>query len=62
MTERFEAIGAILDEAAPNTAALVRRVADLPPLRKLAAKAREDYGDTWSGGQIEASLRKVLDA
>ncbi len=62
MTERFEAIGQILDEAAPNTAALVRRVADLPPLRKLAAKAREDYGDAWCGGQIEASLRKVLDA
>lgn len=62
MTERFEAIGAILDETAPMTAALVRRVADLPPLRALADKAREDYGDTWSGGQIEASLRKVLDA
>ncbi len=60
MTERFEPIGDILDEAAPNTAALVRRVAALPPLKALAAKAREDYGDTWSGGQIEASLRKVL--
>jgi glutathione S-transferase len=62
MTERFEAIGQILDEAAPMTAALVRRVSDLPPLRKLADKAREDYGDTWCGGQIEASLRKVLGA
>ena len=60
MTERFEAIGEILDETAPNTAALVRRVADLPPLKALAAKAREDYGDAWCGGQIEASLRKVL--
>lgn len=62
MTERFEPIGEILDEAAPMTAALVRRVADLPPLRALADKAREDYGETWSGGQIEASLRKVLKA
>jgi glutathione S-transferase len=60
MTERFPTIGAILEKAAPMTAALVRRVADLPPLKALADKAREDYGDTWCGGQIEASLRKVL--
>jgi glutathione S-transferase len=44
------------------TAALVHRVADLPALAKLAAKAREDYGDAYCGGQIEASLRKVLKA
>ncbi|MET3667054.1 glutathione S-transferase [Caulobacter sp. 1776] len=62
LTERFDAIGAILDEAAPMTAALVRRVAALPPLVELAAKAREDYGETYCGGQIEASLREVLGA
>jgi glutathione S-transferase len=62
ITERFEKIAEILNDAAPNTAALVRRIADLPPLKDLADKAREDYGDTWSGGQIEASLRKVLGA
>jgi len=62
ITERFPAIGAILDNAAPMTAALTRRVAALPPLAKLAAKAREDYGQAWCGGQIEASLRKVLHA
>ena len=60
LIERFQVIGQILDEAAPMTAALARRVAELPPLRALADKAREDYGDTWCGGQIEASLRKVL--
>jgi glutathione S-transferase len=62
LTERFPKIAEILDKAAPMTAALVRRVADLPPLRALAEKAREDYGDAWCGGQIEASLRKVLGA
>lgn len=62
LTERFDRIAAILNDAAPLTAALVRRVADLPPLKALAEKAREDYGDTWSGGQIEASLRKALGA
>jgi glutathione S-transferase len=60
MTERFPIIGEILDEAAPMTSALARRVSDLPPLAQLAAKARADYGDTYCGGQIEASLRKVL--
>jgi glutathione S-transferase len=61
MASRFSKIQAILDTAAPMTAALTQRVADLPPLAKLAAKARKDYGDAYCGGQIEASLRKVLD-
>jgi glutathione S-transferase len=60
MADRFRAIEAILAEAAPVTAALTRRVADLPPLAKLAADARRDYGDAYCGGQIEASLRRVL--
>jgi glutathione S-transferase len=62
MTDRFREIAAILQEAAPATAALSRRVADLPALAALAQKAREDYGDAYCGGQIEASLRKVLHA
>ena len=62
MADRFAQIEAILEDAAPLTAALTRRVAALPPLAKLAAKARQDYGDAYCGGQIEASLRKVLDA
>ncbi|MDR3463698.1 MAG: glutathione S-transferase family protein [Beijerinckiaceae bacterium] len=62
MADRFPKIEAILDESAPLTAALTRRVANLPALAKLAAKARQDYGDAYCGGQIEASLRKVLDA
>ena len=62
MAERFDKIEAILAESAPLTAALTQRVADLPPLKKLAAKARKDYGDAYCGGEIEASLRKVLGA
>lgn len=60
MTERLSAIDAIFKETAPLTAALTQRIADMPPLKALAAKAREDYGDAYCGGQIEASLRKVL--
>jgi len=62
VADRFPAIEAILADAAPLTAALSRRVAALPPLAALADKAREDYGDAWCGGEIEASLRKVLAA
>jgi glutathione S-transferase len=60
MTERFRKIATMLKNKAPMTAALTQRVAALPPLADLAAKAREDYGDAYCGGRIEASLRKVL--
>ena len=45
-----------------ETAALTKRVTELPPLAKLAAKAKVEYGDAYCGGDIEASLRKVLKA
>jgi glutathione S-transferase len=45
LADRFDRIGDLLAEAAPLTAALTRRVAALPPLARLAAKARDDYGD-----------------
>jgi glutathione S-transferase len=62
MADRFRKIETMLEKTAPMTAALTRRVAALPPLAALAAKAREDYGDAYCGGRIEASLRKVLGA
>lgn len=58
--DRFPSLEALLRDEAPLTAALSRRVAALPPLAAQAARSREAYGDTWSGGRIEASLRKVL--
>jgi glutathione S-transferase len=61
MADRFPAIGAIVADAAPMTMALTRRIASLPPLAELAARARADYGDAYCGGEIEASLRKVAD-
>jgi glutathione S-transferase len=62
MTDRFRKIGTIFRRTAPMTAALTERIVALPPLAALAAKAREDYGDAYCGGQIEKSLRKVLGA
>jgi glutathione S-transferase len=60
MADRYPAIAAVFKETAPVTAALTQRVAALPALAKLAAKAKHDYGDAYCGGQIEASLRKAL--
>ena len=62
LTDRFSTIATLLDQAAPMTADLTHRIAALPPLAALAAKTRQAYGETYCGGQIEASLRKVLGA
>ncbi len=61
LIERFPTIGPILQETAPNTFGLIHRMDALPPLKALAAKARGEYGNTWCGGEIEASLRMVLE-
>lgn len=60
LSERLAPIGAILEDAAPMTAALARRVSLTPTLVKLAERARRDYGDVYCGGRIEQALRKVL--
>lgn len=60
MTERFSKLAKLFEETAPMTATLTRRIAALPAFAKLAVKARKNYGDAYCGGQIEASLRKVL--
>lgn len=39
---------------------LLHRTGALPRLKTLASKAREDYGDAYAGGQIGASMAKVL--
>ena len=62
LADRFRTLETLLEEAAPLTAALARRVSALPPLARLAAKTRDDYGDAYCGGQIGASLEKVLGA
>ena len=62
MGERFPSIAKLLEDTAPRTAALTRRLQALPALAELARTSRERYGDSYCGGQIEASLRQVLDA
>jgi glutathione S-transferase len=60
IADRFPTLGTMLVHTAPLTAALTLRIAALQPLAALAARAREDYGDAYCGGQIEASLRAAL--
>ena len=57
MSERFSPIAAILAESAPKTRGLTRRVADLPPLAKLAAKEREQ--SKFSRARLPAQERRV---
>jgi len=59
MSDRFPAIAELLDETAPNVAALCRRMQAMPPLARLKAAAFDQYGESYCGGQIEASLRSV---
>lgn len=62
MGDRFPTIAAMLDETAPRTAGLCRRLSATPALAALAATSRRRYGDAYCGGEIEKSLRKVVDA
>lgn len=62
MTERFRLLAEMLEDTAPITASLSRRIYDLPALAALARKAQADYGSAYCGGQIEKALRRVLRA
>jgi glutathione S-transferase len=60
MTAKLPALRPLLDDSAPALAGLCDRVARLPEQADLQARSDDEYGDTWCGGQIEASLRAVL--
>ncbi|MCQ0970884.1 glutathione S-transferase [Paracoccus sp. TK19116] len=60
MTEKLPALDPVLKKNAPMVHALCRRLMASEPLKLLQRQAAEDYGKTYCGGQIEASLRAVL--
>ena len=62
MTERFSKVRSVFEQTAPMTAALCQRVSAMPALAELADRARQDYGEAYCGGQIGASMKRVLDA
>ena len=59
VSDRFPAIARMLDAEAPAVAGLSRRLAATPALANLAKVSREQFGDEYCGGRIEASLRRV---
>ncbi len=63
LRDKFPKIGKMLDTEAPLVAALSRRVQAAPALAKLASDSNKRYGEeTYCGGQIGKSLRKVINA
>ncbi|EJL34272.1 hypothetical protein [Novosphingobium sp. AP12] len=59
MADRFASIAKMLEQTAPLTSALAKRMHEVPALAALKAKAFEQYGDGYCGGEIEKSLRAV---
>ena len=59
MTAQLPSIRPILDRAAPAIAGLSDRIGNFAAQQALWRRSKEEYGDAWCGGQIEASLRAV---
>lgn len=59
MSDRFPAIEDLFKATAPRIWALSNRVQAVPALSELNKATTEKYGDTYCGGEIEKSLRKV---
>ena len=62
MTDSLPALRPLLDATAPALAGLTDRVLALPAQAALRARSRADHGEAWCGGQIEASIREMLNA
>ena len=60
VAERFPTIGDLLDARAPAVAGLTRRLMAEPSLANLAAVSREKFGDSYCGGEIEKSMKRVI--
>ena len=58
--DRFPTIAKLLAGEAPAVAGLVGRMAAEPALANLAEVSRKQFGDSWCGGEIEKSLRRVI--
>lgn len=62
LADRFPKIGTILRAQAPLVAGLTARMMATRPLRELMAWSNDRFGKAYCGGQIEASLKKVIAA
>ena len=57
----FPELEADLQKNAPKIQALCRRIESRPAIRSFLEQQRQAYGRTYCGGQIEASIRKMID-
>ncbi len=60
MTERLPQLRPLLGEEAPNVVRLADHARSQGALAAQAEESRMRFGNAWCGGQIEMSLRKVL--
>jgi glutathione S-transferase len=60
LAEKFPVIDRILEREAPAVAGLTRRLMAEPALANLAAVSREQFGDSYCGGEIEKSMQRVI--
>lgn len=60
MTAKLAPLQQMLETHAPAIAGLSDRIAALPSQIELRKNSNAAFGDTWCGGQIEASLRAVI--
>ncbi|MEM6461193.1 MAG: glutathione S-transferase [Pseudomonadota bacterium] len=61
MTRKLPSLRPVLERTAPCIAGLCARIAAMPQQQDLVAQSDAEYGDLWCAGQIEASLRGVLE-
>ena len=58
--DRFPKIGELLRDQAPRIAGLTGRLMATPRLAAMIDDTNKRFGDTYCSGQIEASMRKVI--
>ena len=61
MIHSFPKLENDLRNNAPKTLDLCQRIESRPAIRTFLDRQRQDYGRTYCGGQIEASIRKMID-
>ncbi|WP_397543854.1 glutathione S-transferase [Roseovarius salis] len=61
IAQKLPGLDRMLEDRAPATAALARRIADLPALAAMRDDTDTRFGHAWCGGLIEASIREMLD-
>ncbi|MFD2815945.1 hypothetical protein ACFSYD_18695 [Paracoccus aerius] len=60
MTEQLPELRPLLEAEAPQVALLTSRIRSRGALAVQAAESRRRFGQAWCGGEIETSLRRVL--